>query len=165
MGSSSAFQGKVALVTGGGRGIGRAIALRLGAAGARVVVASRTGGQLDETCQLIEREGGRARAVVCDVSVEEEVAYLVEAARSEYGGVDILVNNVGVAPLGTIDQMPPASDGSNLATIKASGTGLGLKGFYWIGAHLDATGVGSTQALQRPAAACRAAVSAARKRS
>lgn len=107
MGSSLPFQDKVALVTGGGRGIGRAIALRLGAAGARVVVTSRTRGQLDETCQLIEGGGGDARAVVCDVSVEEEVAHLVEAARSAFGGVDILVNNVGVAPLGTIDQMTP----------------------------------------------------------
>lgn len=104
---SLTLQDKVALVTGGGRGIGRAIALRLGAAGARVVVASRTGEQLDETCRLIERGGGHARAVVCDVGVEEEVAHLVEEARSAYGGVDILVNNVGVAPLAMIDQMPP----------------------------------------------------------
>lgn len=107
MGSSSTFQDRVALVTGGGRGIGRAIALRLGAGGARVVVASRTGGQLEETCQLIERDGGRARAVVCDVSAEEDVSRLIEEARSVFGGVDILVNNVGVAPLGTIDQMAP----------------------------------------------------------
>jgi 3-oxoacyl-[acyl-carrier protein] reductase len=107
MGSASAFHDKIALVTGGGRGIGRAIALRFGAAGARVVVASRTGGQLAETCRLIEQGGGLARAVACDVTDAEDVARLIEEARSAYGGVDILVNGAGVAPLGTIDQMTP----------------------------------------------------------
>jgi 3-oxoacyl-[acyl-carrier protein] reductase len=101
------IKGKTAIVTGAGRGIGRAIARRLAVAGAKVVVASRTQAQLDETRRMIERAGGRVLAVSADVSSAEDVQRLVEEADSAFDGVDILVNNAGMASIATIDQMEP----------------------------------------------------------
>jgi len=101
------LKGKTAIVTGAGRGIGRAIARRLAAAGANVAIASRTLDQLDETKKLIERAGGHVLAEVADVSKEDDVERLVEETRSAFGGVNILVNNAGIAPLATIEQMEP----------------------------------------------------------
>ena len=87
--------GQVALVTGGGRGLGRAFALSLAAAGAKVAVMARTEAQLAETVQLIERAGGCARAIPGDVSVPDEVAHVVTTTEQQLGPVDILVNNAG----------------------------------------------------------------------
>ena len=101
------IKGKTAIITGAGRGIGRAIARRLAVGGASVVVASRTQSQLDETQRMIERAGGKVLAVSADVSNVEDVQRLVDEANSAFGGVDILVNNAGFASLATIDQMEP----------------------------------------------------------
>ena len=99
--------GSVALVTGGGRGLGRAFALALAAVGARVAVAARTAAQVEETVQLIERAGGSARAIACDVSAPDDVAHLVTTAE-QLGPVDILVNNAGVAgPIGADWEVDP----------------------------------------------------------
>jgi NAD(P)-dependent dehydrogenase (short-subunit alcohol dehydrogenase family) len=87
--------GQVALVTGGGRGLGRAFALALAAAGAQVAVMARTEAPLAETVQLIERAGGCARAIPGDVSVPDEVAHVVTTTEQQLGPVDILVNNAG----------------------------------------------------------------------
>jgi len=88
--------GKVAIVTGGSRGIGRAIALRLAAAGARVVVNYR-GNQAaaEEVVAHIQAHGGQAIAVQADVSDMAQAEALIEAARQTFGRVDILVNNAG----------------------------------------------------------------------
>ena len=101
------IKGKTAIVTGAGRGIGRAIARRLAVAGANVVAASRTREQLDETRRMIERANGRVLAVSADVSDAEDVQRLVDETLSVYGGIDILINNAGSAALATIDQMEP----------------------------------------------------------
>jgi NAD(P)-dependent dehydrogenase (short-subunit alcohol dehydrogenase family) len=87
--------GQVALVTGGGRGLGRAFALALARAGARVAVTARTAAPLAETVEMVERAGGRALAVPGDVSAPEAVAHVVRTAESQLGAVDILVNNAG----------------------------------------------------------------------
>jgi NAD(P)-dependent dehydrogenase (short-subunit alcohol dehydrogenase family) len=102
MGSSYDFKGKVALVTGGGRGIGRAVAMGLAECGARVVVASRTGEELDKVVDAIKQKGGEAFAQVADVTDRHQIEALVEAAVKNYDSLDILINNAArsiMAPL------------------------------------------------------------------
>ena len=89
------LEGKVAVVTGGGGGIGRGISECFAACGARVVVAERDAGRAEETARAIADRGGRALACVVDVQERADVARLAEATQKEYGGIDILVNNVG----------------------------------------------------------------------
>jgi 3-oxoacyl-[acyl-carrier protein] reductase len=101
------LKGKTAIVTGAGRGIGRAIARRLSASGADVAVAARTEAQLDETRRLIERAGGNVLALASDMSNERDVERLIEEVIERFGRVDILVNNAGAAPLALIDEMEP----------------------------------------------------------
>lgn len=87
------FNGKVALVTGGGRGIGRAVAIGLAECGARVVVTSRTGEELDKVVDEIKQNGGQALAQVTDITKNEQIDALVEAAVKTYDRIDILINN------------------------------------------------------------------------
>src|SRR3954451_17834371 len=95
--SEMGLQGKLALVTGASRGIGRAIALRLGRDGAAVVVnyaGSQQAGQ--ETVAAIEAAGGRAVAVQADVAKGAEVERLFDETFRRFGTLDILVNNAGI---------------------------------------------------------------------
>ena len=91
------LNGKVAIVTGGGVGIGEAIALAFAAEGAAVVVAARMLPRLEAVAEKIRSQGGKATAIQTDVSDEEQVKSMVAQAISEYGRVDILVNNSGIA--------------------------------------------------------------------
>ena len=91
------LSGQVAIVTGGGRGLGRAYALRLAQAGAAVAVVARSSDQLAETVRLIELEGGRALALTADVSDRAAVQGVVAEVEERLGPVDLLVNNAGVA--------------------------------------------------------------------
>jgi NAD(P)-dependent dehydrogenase (short-subunit alcohol dehydrogenase family) len=87
---------KVALVTGASRGIGHASALLLASEGATVVGAARTRRDLDRLVQTIEAKGGRAKAVVCDVTRSSDVRSCVKQTMDAFGRVDILVNDAGV---------------------------------------------------------------------
>lgn len=88
--------GKVAVVTGGGDGIGKASCKILAAAGASVVVSNRSFEKARRTAEEIVNEGGKAVAVACDVSVEADLVNLVDFAVKTYGTVNILVNNAGL---------------------------------------------------------------------
>ena len=91
------LSGRRAVVTGGGRGIGRAIAHRLAAEGASVVVTARTVAEIEDVAASIREAGGSAAAVPCDISDDESVGELASAAAAASGGpVDTLVNNAGV---------------------------------------------------------------------
>lgn len=89
--------GRVALITGGGRGIGRAVALSLAEAGADVAVSGRNADLLDETARAIRAVGRRAAAVVCDVGQRSQVEALVTRVKQDLGDPLILINNAGIA--------------------------------------------------------------------
>ncbi|MEO1494951.1 MAG: SDR family oxidoreductase [Pseudomonadota bacterium] len=92
------LSGKTAIVTGGSRGIGRAIALRLAEAGASVAVSSRTEEDCAKVAAEITSKGGRAIAAPCNVSHEDQIAALVETTTSAFGAVDILIGNAAANP-------------------------------------------------------------------
>ncbi len=96
------LDGKVAIITGAGRGIGRAIALRFAADGAKLALVSRTKDQLEEVKAEVIAAGGHAIAMPTDVTSEAEVQSMVEATERALGPVDILVNNAGIMALGSI---------------------------------------------------------------
>lgn len=96
------LDGKVALVTGGGRGIGRAVALGLARAGADVVVASRKLPDLEKVAEEIRGLGRKSLAVAAHIGRVEEISNLVSGVKEEFGKIDILVNNAGTNP--TMDQ-------------------------------------------------------------
>ena len=87
---------KVALITGGGRGIGKAVALAYGREGAELAICARTGSELEETAKEIRALGADCLAVVCDVSLEESVAKTAQEVQEKFGRIDVLINNAGV---------------------------------------------------------------------
>lgn len=91
------LQGQVAIVTGGGRGIGQAIALALAAEGMAVAVAARTDAQLAESVAQIEAQGGRALAVAVDITDQAGIGRMLSQVEATLGPVDLLVNNAGIA--------------------------------------------------------------------
>lgn len=95
---------KVAIVTGGGRNIGRAIALELHAKGCAVVVCARSQAEIDVTAGIIQEQGGRSCAIRADVTLENDIARVVKAAKDLFGRVDYLVNNAGSYLWRTVDK-------------------------------------------------------------
>ncbi len=96
------LDGKVAVITGGSSGIGRAAAIMLAAEGAAVAIGGRKAAALEEVAGVITQQGGKALTQTMDVRDEAQVAALVDAAASELGGLDIMVNNAGVSHPGNI---------------------------------------------------------------
>ena len=90
------MQGKVAIVTGASRGIGRVIAQSLAQKGSKIIAIARSMDNLSKTCQLIEDKGGQATPIMADMIQSENFEQLIERATSVYGRLDILVNNAGV---------------------------------------------------------------------
>lgn len=105
MGATIGLEGKVAVVTGGSRGIGRAIALRLSAEGARVAICGRNLEAAEEVVAEIEAAGAVGMAVAADVSRESEAEALIQAGITRFGRLDILVNNAGITRDGLLVRM------------------------------------------------------------
>lgn len=160
---------KVALVTGGGSGIGRASACGLAHEGATVVVAGRTDESLAQTVERVVSEGGRASAVTADVTRSRDLARLVDTVVTRHGRLDIAVNNAAIrgapGPLATLDDDAWAAViGTNvtglwlcmkheIAHMRVHGGGTIINMASTVGAHLRLPGFGAY-------AASKAAVSA-----
>lgn len=95
-GMNLTFEGKVAVVTGAGRGIGKAIAESLAAEGLHVVCISRSASSCGAAAEAIQASGGSAEAVAVDIADREAVRAVAEAINKKYGAIDILVNNAGI---------------------------------------------------------------------
>jgi NAD(P)-dependent dehydrogenase (short-subunit alcohol dehydrogenase family) len=91
------LQNKAAIITGGGQGIGRAIALAFAAEGASVVLAARTLAHLEATADEIKAQGGKAKAIQTDIMDENQIEQMVAQTVKTYGKLDILVNNSGIS--------------------------------------------------------------------
>jgi 3-oxoacyl-[acyl-carrier protein] reductase len=101
-GTRRRLRGKVAIVTGSSSGIGKAIALRFGEEGAKVVVAARRTALCERTVRQIEERGGEAWAFPTDVADERQVERLIAETVGRYGRLDVLVNNAGIGAGGRV---------------------------------------------------------------
>jgi short-subunit dehydrogenase len=99
------FRDQVVIVTGGGRGIGRAVALEFAAEGAVLLLGGRRMDALQTSVRECRDAGGRAESIRCDVAVEEDLQAIVTRAIDHYGRVDVLVNNAGVVTGGRLDEI------------------------------------------------------------
>jgi 3-oxoacyl-[acyl-carrier protein] reductase len=97
---SNSLNGQVAVVTGASRGIGREVARALAMAGAKVAVTARNADLLEETASIISKGGGESCVFVMDVTDSESVVQTFDAITSQYGAIDLLVNNAGVGAIG-----------------------------------------------------------------
>lgn len=122
------FDGAVAVVTGGGQGIGAAVARALAAEGAAVVVAARHFDRIERVAIEIRGRGGRAWALPCDVTDAASVADLAQAAIQQAGTVDILVNNAGVAHSAPLPKTS-LDDWNRVLAVNATGTFLCTRAF------------------------------------
>ena len=131
--------GKVAIVTGAGSGIGRAIVLRFVQEGARVVVADWKPASGEETVRLAQEKGGEAVFVETNVSQEEDVERMVETALETFGRIDILCNNAAIQVFGTVPDTA-VGDWQRVMDVNLKGVYLGCK---YVIPHMIAQGGGT----------------------
>jgi NAD(P)-dependent dehydrogenase (short-subunit alcohol dehydrogenase family) len=169
------LDGKVALITGAGQGVGQGVAFALAKEGAHIAVVGRTESKLVDTCKEIVDRGGRAEPVLADVSDGDSITAAVDRTVELFGGVDILVNNASLNPLGNILDLTPEKLAAGLESgpvatlrtmqacypsMKARGGGAIINMVSSVAVRWDASGYGgyaavkeSVRALTR-AAAC-----------
>lgn len=109
------LQDKVAIITGGGRGIGRAVALGFAAEGAQVVICARSKEEIQQVSEEIKAIGRSSLALVCDVTHEDQVKHLTARTLEDFGRIDILVNNAGIGVIRPVWGTPKRSFESVLA--------------------------------------------------
>ena len=108
MSESQALNGQIAVITGGGRGIGAAIAIKLADMGARSIICGRTRAALEHTAAAIQGNGGQSTVVECDLTDLRSVEALAEHVGRDFGRIDILVNNAGIrGQQGPLQELPP----------------------------------------------------------
>jgi 3-hydroxybutyrate dehydrogenase len=122
------LKGRGAVITGGGRGIGRAVARALAERGAAVVVSARTTKEIESVAAELAAEGHTAHAVPCDVSDESSVGAMAAAAIERLGSVDILVNNAGIAPSNPVKRVT-LEEWNRVLGINVTGTFLCTRAF------------------------------------
>ena len=110
------LDGRVAVVTGAGSGIGRAASIALAAAGAAVVAAGRTQDGISEVADEINAAGGRARSLRADVTDDADIADLLAFTEDSFGGLDVYFNNAGISPEGSVTQTSEAEWDRCIAT-------------------------------------------------
>ncbi len=122
------LEGRGAVVTGGGRGIGRAVATSLAENGARVVVCARSEDEIESVAEELRAKGFDVHAVRCDVADEDSVGAMATEATARLGTVDILVNNAGIALSNPVKRIPLA-EWNRIIAVNATGTFLCTRAF------------------------------------
>lgn len=122
------MEARTAVVTGGGRGIGRAVARRLATAGASVLVTARTADEIEAVAEELRGEGHAASAVAADVTDPSEVEALARRAEEELGRVDVLVNNAGASSSSPVERLD-LEEWERLLAVNATGTFLCTRAF------------------------------------
>lgn len=153
---------KIAIVTGGSRGIGRAIALAYAEAGADVVIASRSPADVEKAADQVREIGRRGLGVPTDVSRSAEVAALVDATMQEFSRIDVLVNGAGISPVYTRALKLKEEDWDHIMAVNLKGTFLCCQSVGRVmveqqaGKVINLASIGSTTGLPRFIAYCAA---------
>ena len=134
------LDGKTAIVTGGGRGLGQQMAETLAEAGANIVLCSRKVEACEEVKAGIESRGGKAVALAADITDEESVAQVVSTAEETFGGVDVLINNSGATWGAPAEEMPPERF-DHVVKVNVNGTFLMSQA---VGKRMISRGTGGT---------------------
>lgn len=121
------LQGKTAIITGAGSGIGREVAITLGAEGVKLLLVDLMQDSLNETVEIVQKNGGEAHAVLADVSKSENVQNYVSVAKDILGSIDLFHNNAGVLQKGSLLHETEETEFDRMVAINLKGAFLGLK--------------------------------------
>jgi NAD(P)-dependent dehydrogenase (short-subunit alcohol dehydrogenase family) len=129
------FENKVAWITGGGSGLGKAYAIEFARAGAKVVISGRRENQLNETVLEIEKEGSQGLAIQCDVSNESEIIETVSKIVKPFGRLDVTIANAAIPITGKIEDLK-YEEWKRVFEINVIGLAMTAKySFAWLGRH------------------------------